>query len=103
MKLIVNGIDTTPVGVIFCGELAYRPGRNEETLLFDTSYLVPGHYTIDLILYDEDKSGNVMFYDRCTALRFELEPSAASVHLKHWFKDWGNAVLPCVTRERKNP
>ena len=98
MKMIVNGIDTTPVGVVFCGELEHRPGLNTETMLFDTSYLVPGRYTIDVILYDEDKSGNVMFYDRCTALRFELEHGAASVHLKHWFKDWGNAVLPCVTR-----
>lgn len=70
-------------------------------LLFDTSYLVPARYTIDVILYDWNKSGNVMFYDCCTALRFELEHGPASVHLKHRFNDWGNAVLQCVTRERE--
>lgn len=96
-KMIVNGIDATPVGVIFGGELNHKEGMNQKDFVFDTSYLVPGHYTVDLILYDEDQSGNVMFYDRCTALRFKLEHSEKSIHLKHWFKDWGNAVLPCVS------
>jgi len=51
---------------------------------------------VDLILYDEDQAGNVMFYDRCTALRFSVEHGEQSVKLKHWFKDWGHGVLPCV-------
>lgn len=97
-KLIINGIDTTPVGVVFGGELDQKSGLNQADFVFDTSYLVPGHYTVDLILYDEDQSGNVMFYDRCTALRFRLEHSTESIKLKHWFKDWGNAVLPCVNK-----
>ncbi len=37
-----------------------------------------------------------MFFDRTTALRFNIEHSDKSIKLKHWFKDWGNAVLPCV-------
>lgn len=97
-KMVVNGIDATPVGVIFGGELEHKEGLNQKDFVFDTSYLVPGHYTVDVILYDEDRSGNVMFYDRCTALRFRLEHGANSTKLKHWFKDWGNAVLPCVTQ-----
>ncbi len=102
MKMVVNGIDTTPVGVIFCGELKHNKGENSAVFNFDTSYLVPGKYTIDVILYDEDKSGSVMFYDRATALRFTLFHSNESVKLKHWFKDWGNAVLPCVTLNDEN-
>ncbi|MEE1061567.1 MAG: polysaccharide ABC transporter ATP-binding protein [Ruminococcus sp.] len=98
MKMVINGIDTTPVGVIFGGELAHKKGENYAEYEFDTSYLVPGHYTVDVILYDEDHEGNVMFYDRCTALRFVLEHSDDSVKLKHWFKDWGNAVLPCISQ-----
>ena len=99
MKMIVNGIDLTPVGVVFGGELAHKKGENQTEYIFDTSYLVPGHYTIDIILYDEDQEGNVMFYDRCTALRFVLEHSDESLKLKHWFKDWGNAVLPCIIKD----
>ena len=95
-KMIINGIDTTPVGVTFGGELAHKKGMNEADFTFDTSHLVPGHYTVDMILYDEDEMGNVMFYDRTTALRFVVEHGDKSVHLKHWFKDWGNAVLPCI-------
>ena len=97
-KMIINGIDTTPVGVTFGGELNHEKGENTAERLFDTSYLVPGKYTVDMILYDMDELGNVMFYDRTTALRFEIVHSENSVKLKHWFKDWGNAALPCITK-----
>lgn len=100
MKLIVNSIDASPVGVVFCGELNHEKGENIAEFTFDTSYLVPGKYTVDVILYDNDEAGNVMFYDRATALRFSVEHSDESVKLKHWFKDWGNAVLPCVEKIR---
>lgn len=97
-KMIINGIDTTPVGVTFGGDLAHKKGLNEADFTFDTAYLVPGHYTVDMILYDEDEMGNVMFYDRTTAMRFVVEHGEQSLHLKHWFKDWGNGVLPCITQ-----
>jgi len=96
MKMVINGIDATPVGVIFGGELNTQIGMNSAEFKFDTSYLVPGKYTVDIILYDEDKSGSIMFYDRTTALRFNVEHGDKSLKLKHWFKDWGNAVLPCI-------
>lgn len=96
MKMVINGIDATPVGVVFGGELSHTEGRNQAEYIMDTSYFVPGKYTADIILYDEDQSGNVMFYDRCSALRFTVTHSDKSIKLKHWFKDWGNAVLPCI-------
>lgn len=98
MKMVINGIDTTPVGVIFGGELTHEKGENSADFEFDTSFLVPGKYTVDVILYDEDEAGSVMFYDRCTALRFTVEHSEKSLNLRHWFKDWGNAVLPCIQK-----
>ena len=101
-KMIVNGIDATPVGVVFGGELKHSIGLNSTERICDTSYIVPGHYTIDMILYDMDESGNVMFYDRTTALRFEIVHGKKSVKLRHWFKDWGNAVLPCITKAGEN-
>ena len=97
-KMVVNGIETTPVGVIFGEELKHKTGINEAEYVFDTSYLVPGHYTVDMIFYDMDKSGNVVFYDRTTALRFEIIHGAESVKLKHWFKNWGNSVIPCIEK-----
>jgi len=98
MKMVINGIDATPVGVIFGGELNAKTGTNSAEFKFDTTYLVPGKYTVDIILYDEDKSGSIMFYDRTTALRFNVEHGDKSLKLKHWFKDWGNAVLPCIEK-----
>ncbi len=102
MKMVINGIDTTPVGVVFGGELAHTKGENSADFEFDTSFLVPGKYTVDVILYDEDEAGSVMFYDRCTALRFTVEHGEKSVNLKHWFKDWGNSVLPCIQKTNGN-
>lgn len=99
MKMIVNGIDATPVGVIFGGELKHNEGINTADFEFDTSYFVPGKYTVDVILYDEDHTGNVGFYDRCTAMRFNVEHSDESIKLRHWFKDWGNSVIPCIERK----
>lgn len=98
MKMVINGIDMTPVGVVFGGDLQQKIGINIKDFMFDTSFLVPGNYTVDLIFYDQDEHGNVMFYDRVTAMRFELDHSDESVDLKHWFKDWGNAVLPCIAQ-----
>lgn len=98
MKMVINGIDTTPVGVIFGGELEHKKGVNTAEYKLNTSYLVPGKYTVDVILYDQDQAGSVMFYDRATALRFDVEHGDKSENLKHWFKDWGNAVLPCIER-----
>ena len=96
MKMVINVIDMSPVGVVFCGELEHDESINTADFVFDTSYLVPGKYTADIILYDEDLSGNVMFYDRVNGIRFDVEHSDDSIKLKHWFKDWGHAVLPCV-------
>ncbi len=98
LKLIINGIDATPVGVALVGELNHKTGRNSQQFMFNTDYLVPGKYTVDVILYDEDNNGSVVFYDRVNALRFTIEHSDKSIKLKHWFKDWGNAVLPCVEK-----
>lgn len=99
MKLVVNTIDSMPVAVAFGGELTHSTGLNQADFELDTAYLVPGRYTVDVILYDEDKAGNVMFYDRCTAMRFSVEHSDESLKLRHWFKDWGNAVLPCIKQK----
>ena len=98
MKMVINGIDTTPVGIVFGGELPHKEGINSAEFSFDTSYLVPGKYTVDILLYDEDKSGSIMFYDRATSLRFSVEHGEKSLKLKHWYKDWGNAVLPCIEK-----
>lgn len=96
IKLVVNTIDASPVGVAFGGELKHQKGENSATFTFDTNHLVPGKYTVDVILYDNDDAGNVMFYDRTTALRFTIAHGEESVKLKHWFKNWGYAVLPCI-------
>lgn len=97
VKLLIKAIDETPIGVIYCGDVHQQTGENTAEYLFDTSYLFPGKYSADVILYDEDELGGVMQYDRCTAMRFEIIQSLDALNLKHWFRSFGYTVLPCVS------
>ena len=101
-KMIIKGTDKTPVGISFIGELNHKEGKNEDRFILDTSFLVPGSYTLEHVFYDEDKAGNVVYHDRCESMRVEILHCAESKKLKHWFKDWGNAVLPCITKAEEN-
>lgn len=96
IKFIVIGIDSSPVGLVFGGDLKHKAGINSANFEFDTSCLVPGRYSVEIMLYDEDEVGNVMFYDMTDVMRFEVIHSSKSVHLRHWFKYMGNAVLDCI-------
>lgn len=53
----------TAVGVMCGGVLKHKKGENYADFYFDTKYLVPGKYSPDLKLYDEDSNGNVVYYD----------------------------------------
>lgn len=96
MKIVITSTDGYAVGIIHCGELSHDKGSNESYFSFDTKYLVPGRYALHFKLYDEDQTGNAAYYDQCKGIVFVVEHSDESIHLKHWFKNWGNAVLPCI-------
>ena len=96
LKAIINTLSTDPVGVTFGGELKHTKGKNETICDFDTSYLFPGKYTVDFILYDEDEEGHVGYHDLVTGLRFSLDHGEKGTKLRHWFSDWGYGVLPCI-------
>ncbi len=98
LKAVLFTADRTPVGVIYGGELVHKSGENYADFEFDTTHIVPGKYTVDLKLYDEDDVGHVVYYDQCRGMSFTVEHSDESIHLKHWFVDWGNAVLPCFNK-----
>ena len=101
MKLLINTIGLDPVGVVFCGELKQKKGSNESDFTFDTSFLVPGRYSVDVLLYNEDKDGNPEYYDSVPAMRFEIVRGADDTMFKRWYRNWGNAVLPCVERKEE--
>ncbi len=98
MKIVVSGSDSEGVGVIYCGNLDFKEGINTADFKFNTEYFMPGRYRLHFKLYNDDNFGNVVYYDQVTGIRFNVEHSDKALHLKHWFKDWGNAVLPCITQ-----
>ena len=95
-KMLILTSDLETVGVAFGGELYHKTGINCVKYRLDTKYLIPGRYRVNIKLYDEDKNGNVIYHDQCLAFAFFVESNERSIHLKHWFSDWGNVVLPCL-------
>lgn len=96
LKFIFKCVDLTPVGISLVGEVNHKQGENVQDFVLDTSYLIPGRYAVEHIFYNDDENGNAEYYDRWTCMRIEILHSDKSLKLKHWFKDWGNAVLPCI-------
>ena len=45
-----------------------------------------------------NKNGNVSYYDQCRAMGFIINHNEKSIHLKHWFSDWGSVVIPCIAQ-----
>lgn len=98
LKMVITGSDLESAGVAFGGVLEQIEGDNQTDFVFDTKYLVPGQYTMHFKLYDEDEMGNVVYYDQCKGIKFYIEHGETSIHLKHWFSDWGHSVLPCLNQ-----
>ena len=96
LKFIFKCVDLTPVGISLVGELKHKQGENAQDFVMDTSCLMPGRYAVEHFFYNDDENGNAEYYDRWTCMRIEVLHSYESVKLKHWAKDWGNAVLPCI-------
>ena len=94
MLILTNNLDVA--GIAFCGELHHIKGINSTVFELDTQYLIPGRYTVAFKVYDEDNNGNVSYYDQCRAMAFVVEHNSKSNHLRSWYSDWGNTVLPCI-------
>ena len=94
MLILTNNLDVA--GIAFCGELHHKKGINSTVFELDTQYLIPGRYTVSFKVYDEDNNGNVSYYDQCRAMAFVVEHNSKSNHLRSWYSDWGNTVLPCI-------
>lgn len=95
-KMLILTSDLETSGVAFGGELYHKTGINSVKYRLDTKYFIPGRYRVNIKLYDEDKNGNVIYHDQCLAFGFLVKPNERSIHLKHWFSDWGSVVLPCL-------
>lgn len=98
LKALIMSSDLDVVGVAFCGVLEHSEGINTTNLYLNTDYFIPGRYRVNLKLYDEDNNGNVSYYDQCLAFNFVVAVNDKSIHLRHWFSDWGNAVIPCISK-----
>ena len=97
IKAVVNANGIDSVGVTYGGELSQVYGENSTIYSFDTGCLIPGRYSLYFFLYDNDNDGNVVYYDQCEGISFKLLHCDTTTHLRHWYPDWGHAVLPCLS------
>lgn len=102
MKVVISANDVESVGLSFCNDLKHISGENTTDFELDTKYLIPGRYVLYFKLYDEDENGNVVYYDQCKGMVFVIDPCENSIHLNHWFSDWGHAVLPCIIKKESS-
>lgn len=93
IKAIISSVDTTPIGVMFGSDLYYTEGDNSDLLCMSTQSLIPGRYSVELILYELDDEGKNVFHDWCQAFRFTITESPESTHLRQWYGNWGHAIL----------
>lgn len=96
LKMVITGTDMEAVGVAYGGALNTSLGEHSKDFIFNTDSLIPGRYTMHFKLYEDDEEGNVSYFDQCIGIKFYINHSDDSIHLKHWFKNWGYAVLPCL-------
>ncbi len=96
LKMVITGTDMEAVGVAYGGSLNTSLGEHSKDFIFNTDSLIPGRYTMHFKLYEDDEEGNVSYFDQCIGIKFYINHSDDSIHLKHWFKNWGYAVLPCL-------
>lgn len=96
IKFIIFSLDDQPIGTSFCGEINNELGEKTITFNFDSKYLVPGDYHLNITLYNEDVQGNVEHYDGVFALYFEIISSDESRHIAHERNIYGRVVMPCI-------
>lgn len=98
-KAVVCSSDGEALGVAYGGELKTSMGDNSQEFILDSSCFVPGRYVFHFKVYNEDDNGNVVYYDQCKGISFSVIHSDKSIHLKHWFADWGKMVIPCMKKK----
>lgn len=97
IRIILRYADGTPVSMVTTGEtFSGRVGKEEKVVFsLDTEYIVPGKYTMSIILYEVNQFGT---YRNCDGVKdaycFEIQEDKEYAHKMDWsHRYWGHVAL----------
>ena len=97
MRIIIRYADGSPVTMVTTDDPIKSHGGEEENIVFelDTEHIVPGKYTLSIILYEVNQFGT---YRNCDGIKeafcFEIEAEEEYIHRMEWsHRYWGHVDL----------
>lgn len=101
IRLVLRYADGTPVTMITTKEpfKSHAGEENEVTFALDTTHIVPGKYTMSIILYEVNQFGTYRNCDGVTdAYCFEIQAKEDYAHKMDWsHRYWGHVSLDEVS------
>lgn len=101
IRIVLRYADGTPVTMITTNEpFKSRAGQdNEVTFALDTTHIVPGKYTMSMILYEVNQFGTYRNCDGVTdAYCFEIQAKEEYAHKMDWsHRYWGHVSLNAIS------
>lgn len=91
----VWSVDGTAVAIGFVSLEGVREGQNEVRICMDTSHLLPGKYSLELLIVETDENGKMVKQDAlCDVLSFEVILSKDQPVYQAYNRDWGYMEIP---------
>lgn len=100
LRLHVKRADTTSIGVIYCNSVRSKAGYNEAIYHINFGELVPGQYSITMILFERNEIG-VELRHECVEPAFSIDITADENNklFFNWDAGWGDICLTPATVE----
>lgn len=105
MRVIIHYADGTPVTMITTDEPVKADKEEDKNIVFsiDSTYIVPGKYTMSIIIYEVNQFGT---YRNCDGIKdvycFEIKADDAYAHGMEWsHRYWGHVALGKISIEKK--
>lgn len=94
LRLHVKRLDTSAIGVLYAKAIESKQGRNEYVYDIDFSRLVPGQYTVTVILFERNEIG-VELRHECVEPAFNMEITADKSNSLFftWESGWGDVIF----------
>lgn len=105
MRVIIHYADGTPVTMITTDEPINADRGEDKKIVFsiDSTHIVPGKYTMSIIIYEVNQFGT---YRNCDGIKdvycFEIKADDAYAHGMEWsHRYWGHVALGKISIEEK--
>lgn len=94
VRLHIKKLDTTSIGVIYADSTHARIGENQADYSLDFGELVPGQYSVTIIMYEKNSMGAELRHE-CVepAFNFEVVSDQNNQLFSEWDTGWGDVCF----------